>query len=106
MGHDPRTAGSHPEPKADAQPRSHLGVPILLFFCFMYNQEYFIENMKSKTNWSLEVEKSKKITWLKRMKNNIQVMKIRMRFFISYKNMVEEILISSNRCKENRFHCQ
>ena len=26
-GLDPRTAGSHPEPKADAQPRSHPGVP-------------------------------------------------------------------------------
>ena len=26
-GLDPRTAGSNPEPKADAQPRSHPGVP-------------------------------------------------------------------------------
>ena len=28
-GLDPRTPGSHPEPKADAQPLSHPGVPIL-----------------------------------------------------------------------------
>ena len=27
VGLDPRTAGSHPEPKADAQPLSHPDVP-------------------------------------------------------------------------------
>ena len=27
VGLDPRTLGSHPEPKADAQPLSHSGVP-------------------------------------------------------------------------------
>ena len=30
-GLDPRTPGSHPEPKADAQPLSHPGVPNILF---------------------------------------------------------------------------
>ena len=29
VGFDPRTPGSHPEPKADAQPLGHPGVPIL-----------------------------------------------------------------------------
>ena len=29
---DPRTPGSHPEPKADAQPLSHPGAPKLLYF--------------------------------------------------------------------------
>ena len=29
-GLDPRTPGSHPESKADTQPLSHPGVPILL----------------------------------------------------------------------------
>ena len=28
---DPRTPGSRPEPKVDAQPLSHLGVPVLIF---------------------------------------------------------------------------
>ena len=28
-GLDPRTLGSHPDPKADAQPLSHPGVPFL-----------------------------------------------------------------------------
>ena len=32
-GLDPRTLGSHPEPKADAQPLSHPGVPILKISC-------------------------------------------------------------------------
>ena len=32
-GLDPRTLGSHPEPKADAQPLSHPGVPIHRFRC-------------------------------------------------------------------------
>ena len=31
-GLDPGTLGSHPEPKADAQPLSHPGVPILVTF--------------------------------------------------------------------------
>ena len=31
-GLDPRTLGSGPEPKADAQPLSHPGVPILCLF--------------------------------------------------------------------------
>ena len=31
LGLDPGTPGSHPEPKADAQPLSHPGVPIRLF---------------------------------------------------------------------------
>ena len=30
-GLDPRTPGSHPKPKVDAQPLSHPGVPIWLF---------------------------------------------------------------------------
>ena len=29
VGLNPRTLGSHPEPKADAQPLSHPGVPVL-----------------------------------------------------------------------------
>ena len=29
VGLDPRTPGSHPEPKTDTQPLSHPGVPIL-----------------------------------------------------------------------------
>ena len=29
VGLDPRTPGSHPEPKADAQPQSHPGVPLM-----------------------------------------------------------------------------
>ena len=28
MGLDPRTLGSHPEPKADSQPLSHPGAPV------------------------------------------------------------------------------
>ena len=32
-GLDPRTPGSRPEPKADTQPLSHLGVPYTLLFC-------------------------------------------------------------------------
>ena len=31
-GFDPRTPGSRPEPKAKAQPLSHLGVPTYYFF--------------------------------------------------------------------------
>ena len=31
-GLDPGSPGSHPEPKADAQPLSHPGVPIFFFF--------------------------------------------------------------------------
>ena len=31
VGLDPRTPGSHPEPKADAQPLSHPGVPKIKF---------------------------------------------------------------------------
>ena len=31
VGLDPGTPGSRPEPKADAQPLSHPGVPIFLF---------------------------------------------------------------------------
>ena len=30
-GLDPKTPGSHPEPKADAQPLSHPGIPVLCF---------------------------------------------------------------------------
>ena len=30
VGHDPRTPGSCPEPKADAKPLSHPGVPVWL----------------------------------------------------------------------------
>ena len=33
-GFNPRTPGSHPEPKADAQPLSHPGVPPFFFFFF------------------------------------------------------------------------
>ena len=32
VGLDPGTMGSRPEPKADAQPLSHPGVPGILFF--------------------------------------------------------------------------
>ena len=32
VGLDPRTPGSHPEPKADAQPLSHPGIPGVLLF--------------------------------------------------------------------------
>ena len=32
MGLDPRTPGSRPEPKADAQPLSHPGAPSLLLY--------------------------------------------------------------------------
>ena len=31
MGLDPRTSGSRPEPKADAQPLGHPGIPVDLF---------------------------------------------------------------------------
>ena len=31
VGLDPRTPGSHPEPKADAQPLSHSGAPRTVF---------------------------------------------------------------------------
>ena len=31
VGLDPRIPGSHPEPKADAQPLNHPGVPHFLF---------------------------------------------------------------------------
>ena len=30
---DPRTPGSRPEPKADAQPPSHPGVPVCFLLC-------------------------------------------------------------------------
>ena len=41
-GLDPRTLGSHPEPKADTQPLSHLGAPkrIISVQKCMTNQEY------------------------------------------------------------------
>ena len=32
-GLDPRTPGSHPEPKADTQPLSHSGAPCLFLSC-------------------------------------------------------------------------
>ena len=32
VGLDPRTLGSYPEPKADAQPLSHPGIPENIFF--------------------------------------------------------------------------
>ena len=32
VGLDPRTPRSHPEPKADIQPLSHPGVPLLGFY--------------------------------------------------------------------------
>ena len=35
VGLDPGTQGSHSEPNADAQPLSHPGVPILLYFYFL-----------------------------------------------------------------------
>ena len=34
VGLDPRTPGSQPEPKADTQPLSHPGIPII-GFCFL-----------------------------------------------------------------------
>ena len=36
VGLDPRTAGSRPEPKADAQPLSHPGVPPFCFFTIKF----------------------------------------------------------------------
>ena len=36
MGHDPRTPGSGPGSKADAQPLSHPGVPILGSFLMIF----------------------------------------------------------------------
>ena len=30
VGLDPRTPGSHPGPKADAQPLSHPGIPVMI----------------------------------------------------------------------------
>ena len=36
-GLDPRTLGSYPEPKADAQPLSHPGIPI---FLFLYERDF------------------------------------------------------------------
>ena len=40
MGLNPRTPGSPPEPKADAQPQSHPGIPIMELFGphFPYNR--------------------------------------------------------------------
>ena len=39
VGLDPRTLGSHPEPKADAQPLSHSGV-LKLFSLKVYNSNF------------------------------------------------------------------
>ena len=36
VGLDPRTPGSRPEPKADAQPLSHPGITLSLFFPFAF----------------------------------------------------------------------
>ena len=44
VGLDPRTPGSLPEPKADAQPLSHPGVPCIFFF----PEEYILNPWKKK----------------------------------------------------------
>ena len=36
VGFDPGTPGSRPEPKADAQPLSHPGIPALRFYFYFY----------------------------------------------------------------------
>ena len=40
MGLNPRTLGSHPEPKADTQPLSHSGAPVFVF------DEYILQRKK------------------------------------------------------------
>ena len=40
VGFDPRSPGSRPEPKADAQPLSHPGVPVCGFFLFSFFLNY------------------------------------------------------------------
>ena len=39
VGLDPGTPGSRPEPKGDAQPLSHPGVPLFLFLKLYYFRE-------------------------------------------------------------------
>ena len=50
MGLDPRTPGSHPELKADAQPLSHPDIPLLLFFKIFYLFIYLRER-EIKQEW-------------------------------------------------------
>ena len=42
VGLDPRTPGSHPESKADAQPLSHPGVPVYIFHDTLHTDFSFI----------------------------------------------------------------
>ena len=42
MGLNPRTPGSHPEPKADAQPLSHSGVPLVAYFKAISDTLFFL----------------------------------------------------------------
>ena len=42
---DPRTVGSHPEPKAEAQPLSHPGVPKL---CYFKSYTHKVEDFKNR----------------------------------------------------------
>ena len=48
MGLDPRSPGSHPEPKAGAKLLSHPGIPIIKEFIFMLSlaTEFFYLNLK------------------------------------------------------------
>ena len=45
-GLDPRTLGSHPEPKADANPLSHPGVPKKQLFVFISSSAYGETHLK------------------------------------------------------------
>ena len=45
VGLDPRTPGSHPEPKADAQPPSHPGIPQSFLPCCMVFPQYTQEGV-------------------------------------------------------------
>ena len=47
VGFDPRTPGSRPDPKADAQPLSHPGVPLGFFFFFKEN--FYYEKFQTST---------------------------------------------------------
>ena len=47
VGLNPRTPGSYPGPKADAQPLSHPGIPILVFYIFTIFLLFFTYVYKS-----------------------------------------------------------
>ena len=40
-GLDPRTSGSHPEPKANTQPLSHSGIPLFSFLPFFFFLRFY-----------------------------------------------------------------